>query len=211
MSENISYFNEVRRKLVHLSSLWMPTVMLVFAAYRWYLAAFFVALLVGNLLVEHAYASGKYPAVNKLYDRFFGGMLRFEVKPGMWVISGGPYVFASAALSLILFVPWIAACGMVSMLLGDTAAALIGRRFGRHKTVNGKSFEGVFAFVFAAAIGIFIVKTIIGVQGIPVWGILLAAVAGSLVELFEKQLKADDNFSIPVAVGFVLVLLQKFC
>ena len=207
MSENISYFNEVRRKLVHLSSLWMPTVMLIFAAYRWYLAVFFALLLIGNLLVEHAYASGKNPKLNALYDRFFGGMLRFEVKPGMWVISGGPYVFASAALSLALFVPWIAACGMISMLLGDTAAALIGRRFGRHKTVNGKSYEGVAAFIAAACIGIFAVKTIVGVPGVPVWGIILAAVAGSAVELFEKQLKVDDNFSIPVAVGIVLCLL----
>ena len=204
MSGAISYFNEVRRKLVHLSSLWMPAVMLLFAPYRWYLAVFFCLLLIGNLLVEHAYASGKMPRINALYDKFFGGMLRFEVKPGMWVISGGPYVFASACLSLLLFVPWIAACGMTSMLLGDTAAALVGRRFGKHKTVNGKSIEGVIAFIIAAAAGIFIVKHIIGIPHLPVWGILLAAAAGSVVELFEKQLKIDDNFSIPVAVGAVL-------
>lgn len=204
MSGAISYFNEVRRKLVHLSSLWMPVVMLLFAPYRWYLAVFFGLLLIGNLLVEHAYASGKMPRINALYDKFFGGMLRFEVKPGMWVISGGPYVFASACLSLLLFVPWIAACGMTSMLLGDTAAALVGRRFGKHKTVNGKSIEGVIAFIIAAAAGIFIVKHIIGIPHLPVWGILLAAAAGSVVELFEKQLKIDDNFSIPVAVGAVL-------
>ena len=207
MSEPISYFNEVRRKLVHLSSLWMPTVMLVFAKYRWYLAVFFGLLLVGNLLVEHAYASGKHPAMNKLYDRFFGGMLRFEVKPGMWVISGGPYVFASACLSLVLFVPWIAASGMTAMLLGDTAAALIGRRFGRIKTVNGKSLEGVIAFIIASSIGIFIISRIVGVPGVKIWMIVFAALAGSLVELFEKQLHVDDNFSIPVAVGAVLLFL----
>ena len=207
MSDNISYFNEVRRKLVHLSSLWMPTVMLVFAAYRWYLALFFGILLAGNLLVEHAYASGNHPGLMKLYDRFFGGMLRFEVKKGMWVISGGPYVFASAALSLVLFVPYIAASGMTAMLLGDTAAALIGRRFGRHKTVNGKSIEGVIAFVAAAGIGIFAAIYLSTGIVVPVWKILLAAVAGSLVELFEKQLKIDDNFSIPIAVGAVLKLL----
>ena len=207
MSEPISYFNEVRRKLVHLSSLWMPTVMLVFAKYRWYLAVFFGLLLVGNLLVEHAYASGKHPGMNKLYDRFFGGMLRFEVKPGMWVISGGPYVFASACLSLLLFVPWIAASGMTAMLLGDTAAALIGRRFGRIKLANGKSLEGVIAFIVAATVGIVIVSRIVGVPGMRIWTILLASAAGSLVELFEKQLHIDDNFSIPVAVGAVLLLL----
>lgn len=207
MSENISYFNEVRRKLVHLSSLWMPTVMLLFAAYRWYLVVFFALLLIGNLLVEHAYASGEYPAFKKLYDRFFGGMLRFEVKKGMWVISGGPYVFASAFLSLLLFAPYIAAGGMTAMLLGDTAAALVGRRFGRHKTINGKSIEGVIAFVAAAGVGIWCTVYLSTQIIIPAWKILLAAFAGSMVELFEKQLKIDDNFSIPVAVGAVLKIL----
>ena len=207
MSGQISYFNEVRRKLIHLSSLWIPAIMLIFAAYRWYLVVFFALLLIGNLLVEHAYASGKSPKLNKLYDRFFGGMLRFEVRKGMWVISGGPYVFASAALSLILFTPYIAASGMTAMLLGDTAAALIGRRFGRHKTVNGKSIEGVIAFIAAAGVGIFCAIYFSTQIIVPVWKILIAATAGSLVELFEKQLKIDDNFSIPVAVGVVLKLV----
>ena len=207
MSGQISYFNEVRRKLIHLSSLWIPAIMLIFAAYRWYLVVFFALLLIGNLLIEHIYASGEHPALNKLYDRFFGGMLRFEVKKGMWVISGGPYVFASAALSLLLFVPYIAASGMTAMLLGDTAAALIGRRFGRHKTVNGKSIEGVIAFIAAAGVGIFCAIYFSTQIIVPVWKILIAATAGSLVELFEKQLKIDDNFSIPVAVGVVLKLV----
>ena len=210
MAEPISYINEVKRKLIHLSSLWMPAAMLIFAGYRWYLAGFFFLLFIGNILVEHTYASMKYPRFNALYNYFFGKMLRFEVRPGMWVISGGPYVFGSAFLSLLLFVPWIAACGMTSMLLGDTAAALIGRKFGRHKTVNGKSLEGVFAFIAASIIGIVIIASIVGVsfRGNAL-AILLPSIAGCLVELFEKQLKIDDNFSIPVAVGAVLWLFMN--
>lgn len=210
MAEPISYANEVKRKLIHLSSLWMPAVMLVFAGYRWYLAAVFLILGAGNVLVEHIYASMKYPRFNALYNFFFGGMLRFEVQKGMWIISGGPYVFGSAFLSLLLFVPWIAACGMTSMLLGDTAAALVGRKFGRHKTVNGKSLEGVFAFIAASTLGIVIIAAIVGVsfRGNAL-AILLPSVAGCLVELFEKQLKIDDNFSIPVAVGSVLWLFMN--
>ena len=207
MSEPISYANEVKRKLIHLSSLWMPAVMLIFAGYRWYLAGFFFLLGAGNVIVEHIYASMKYPRFNALYNFFFGRMLRFEVQKGMWIISGGPYVFGSAFLSLLLFVPWIAAGGMTAMLLGDTAAALVGRKFGRHKTVNGKSLEGVLAFIAASVIGIAIVASAVGV---PLKGnllaILLASVAGCLAELFEKQLKIDDNFSIPVVVGAVLWL-----
>ena len=202
----IPYIEEVKRKLIHLSSLWIPTVMLLLARYRWYLAVFFMLLAFGNIVVEHLYASGKYPGFNRLYNVFFGRMLRFEVRQGMWIISGGPYVFASAALSLFLFVPWIAAGAMSAMLLGDAAAALIGRKFGKHKTFNGKSLEGIAAFIVSAAIGILAAVHFSGAVQVSWWIILLASIAGSLAELFEKQLKADDNFSIPLVVGAVLWL-----
>ena len=35
---------------------------------------------------------------------------------------------------------------------------------------------------------------------------LLAVVVGGLVELFQKQLILDDNLSIPLSVGLVLLL-----
>lgn len=131
----ISYWNEVRRKLIHLSSLWMPLAM-CFLPRLWLCIAFGIMFLL-NLLVEHAYASGV-PWLMRLYDRFFGGMLRHNPQPGQWVISGGPYVFASACLSLALFPGKIAACCMAVMLLGDTAAALIGAGSGiiRRSTAN---------------------------------------------------------------------------
>ena len=132
----IPYRDEFRRKLVHLSSLWMPAAMCFLPRLPLCLAFGILCLL--NLLVEHAYAAGT-PWLVRLYDRFFGGMLRNAPGKGQWIISGGPYVFASACLTLALFPREIAACGMAVMLIGDTAAALIGRRFGRTRIINGKS------------------------------------------------------------------------
>lgn len=63
----ISYWNEVRRKLIHLSSLWMPLAM-CFLPRLWLCIAFGIMFLL-NLLVEHAYASGV-PWLMRLYDRF---------------------------------------------------------------------------------------------------------------------------------------------
>ena len=134
-------------------------------------------------------------------------MLRKEPVPGKLIISGGPYVLAAAALSLLCFPPLFAGCGMAVMLTGDTAAALIGRRYGKHKLVNGKSFEGVLAFVLTGCLVIFAVLAAYGIGDRSLWYAVLPAVtAGCLVELFEKQLKLDDNFSIPLAVALVLFL-----
>lgn len=204
-SAGISYRDELRRKLVHLSSLWMPLVMVFLPQMRWWLAVFFGVLCFGSLLVEHAYANGN-TAVVKVYRIFFRDMLRKEPVPGQWVISGGPYVFAAACLSLLLFPAPIAACGMAVMLLGDTAAALIGRKWGKHKLVNGKSLQGFVGFFAFGSLGCF---AFLALGGFPlhayyyaIAGVLLA----DLAELFEKQIKLDDNFSIPLAVGGILLL-----
>lgn len=197
----ISYREEIKRKLVHLSSLWIPTAM--FLLPRWPLCILFAVLLVLSLLVERARAR-RMPVITPLYDFFFGRMLRQEPSPHAWIISGGPYVFGSAAMTLALFAPPVAPAAMAVMLLGDTAAALIGRAFGRHRSWNGKSWEGVIAFLIAgylgAAVFLLLSHAPASLYGWAIPGVVLAAA----VELFEKQLRVDDNFSIPVAMGLML-------
>ena len=200
----ISYRDEVRRKLVHLSSLWMPLVMWL-VPYRWPLAGAFAVLAALSVVVEHLYAGRRYRTLNRLYDFFFHNMLRSEPSPRAWIISGGPYVLAAAALSLLCFPRLIAGCAMTAMLLGDTAAALIGRIWGRHKIINGKSLEGTLAFVLISTAAIAAIMCAAGLARYA-WLAALAALVGSAAELFEKNLRIDDNFSIPLAVGAALML-----
>ena len=107
----ISYTEEIKRKLVHLSSLWMVAATLIFARYQWAVTAGFAALLVLTLVSEHDYANGgKY--LGRLYGMLFGKMLRNEVKPGQWIVSGGAPVLAAAALVNLIFAPVIAAAAL---------------------------------------------------------------------------------------------------
>ncbi len=199
----ISYMHEFRRKLIHLSSLWMVAAMLLLP--RWPLAAAFGVCFVLNVLLERAYVL-KVPYLTGIYRFFFGRMLRREPRPDQWIVSGGPYVWASAAMSLVLFPSVIAAAALAVMLIADTAAALVGRRWGRHKTVNGKSIEGVAAFLVAG----WAVIAVPGLFAAMPWTACLAGMAGviaaAFAELFEKQIRLDDNFSIPLIVGGFLLL-----
>ena len=99
---------------------------------------------------------------------------------------------------------------MTVMLIGDTAAALIGRRFGRHRAPNNKSVEGVVAFLIASWIALAVLFAVCGAApALYVVG-FLAVLPAAAAELFEKQLRLDDNFSIPLIVGLCLELAARF-
>ncbi len=202
----IPYKQEVLRKLVHLSSLWMVALIWFFPSPQSWLFAFFAAMLALNLLCEYAY-SYNVKFITPLYRKLFGKMLRADVKPGQWVVSGSPPVFAAAALVCLLFPQKIAAVALGIMLIADTAAALIGRRWGYHKTANGKSVEGVVAFCIA---GWAFALPLLWTAGLLTISMAICAVTGvflaALAELYEKQLHADDNLSIPLASGAAMTL-----
>lgn len=193
----ISYMQEVRRKLVHLSSLWMAAALLLLP--RTFCAVLFGVMAVLTVLVEYAYYR-KVPVVTECYGFFFGRMLR-DYGTDKFHLSGGAPVLAAACLSAVCFAKPYSALAMAVMLLGDTAAALIGRRFGKHRFFNGKSLEGTLAFLLTGVAVVLI--------GFAVWRypcpVVLGGAAGvvlaALLELFNCELHLDDNLSIPLAVG----------
>lgn len=195
----ITYGEELKRKLIHLSSLWM-----VFAVYlipsRPVAAGLFAFLLAATLISEHAYACG-WPVLAPLYGFLFGRMLRKKPEPGAWIVSGGSYVLMAALLVTVLYEREAAGGAMTVMLTGDAAAALIGRRFGRHKAPNNKSWEGVAAFLVVSGIALGTYLALIGAPAALYLGGAIALFPACVAELFERQLHVDDNFSIPVVVG----------
>ena len=117
----IPYIEEVKRKLIHLSSLWIVAATLLLAQKQWVGCLLFAVLLVFTLVSEHDYANGgKY--LGRLYGKLFSKMLRKEAKPGQWVVSGGAPVLAAALMMNVLFAPVVAAAGMAAHLAGAIAA-----------------------------------------------------------------------------------------
>ncbi len=90
------------------------------------------------------------------------------------------------------------ALALVALGLGDPAAAIVGRRWGRHKIVNGRSVEGSLAFVAAAAIGGAALLALgLGLALGPAILVAIAAGAtGAFAELVSRHV--DDNLSVPV-------------
>jgi dolichol kinase len=161
-----------------------------------------------TLAVERAYVL-KVPVITPVYNFFFGKMLRKEPSPNAWIVSGGAPVYAAAALTCLFFVPLCAAAGMAVLMTADAAAALIGRKFGKRKLVNGKSLEGTLAFVLTGVLAAGVCISAVGVSSLLPY-VLPAVILAALAELFQKQLKVDDNFSIPLVTAGFLQLALRF-
>ncbi|MEZ5358751.1 MAG: SEC59/DGK1/VTE5 family protein [Candidatus Zixiibacteriota bacterium] len=122
-----------------------------------------------------------------------------EIKGGF---TGASYILTTSTLTIALFPKPIAIAALVFIIIGDTAAALIGRRFGKHKIIGKKSFEGSFACLASLAAVSFLIP------GLPTPVGLAGAFVATLAELFTG--KIDDNFTVPISSGFVMLWIMHF-
>lgn len=109
--------------------------------------------------------------------------------------------YATALFLLAIFSPPIAsACALAVLGLGDPAAGLVGRRWGKHPLVGGRTVEGSLAFVFVATLSALAVLALWHpVASLPRLLVVAAgaALAGAAAEVVSRRV--DDNFVVPVA------------
>ena len=185
---------ELLRKTTHLAGFCLPLIYIV-------LDRTTMLIIVGSLAgiaiaVEFLkWVSGRF---RELFFRVFTPILRNHERKG--AITGATYFISSALLCIILFDKDLAIVCMFFMVLGDTAAALVGKRWGRIKLIGNKTLEGSMAcFITCGVIALFWIDPIVGIAG---------AFVATVVELLP--LKIDDNLTVPLISGAVMQLMIKF-
>ncbi len=129
----------------------------------------------------------------KLYDRFLGGMTR----PGETDrLTGATYVFVGMLVASFYDEP-VAITAMLFLSLGDSAAAIIGIRYG--KTMIGpKSLEGSLAcFGTCIIVGWF--------MNLSILVVIFGALTATLAELISLK-RLNDNITIPLFSGGIMAL-----
>jgi dolichol kinase len=195
----ISMKNEVIRKSIHLSSIGIPLIYGL--AGRDVLLWLLVPATIISVVVE--FIRMRVPTVEAKLRRVFGTIMRqHELAEAHAKISGATWVLLSATFCVIVFPQLIAMAGFTILIVSDTAAALFGRKFGRHRFLE-KSVEGSSAFYVTAMMVVGALMLIYDVPMVFLTTGAAAAFAATAAEAFSYGANIDDNLTIPTSYGLV--------
>ena len=189
----ISLYNEFKRKAIHLVALVIPI-------------GYFLLPKLLSLLILTPFALGsiaidiirlKRLPLHGFLNRLIGPVLREHEDSDF---TGSSYILTASVLSILLFDKNVAVAAISFIILGDIAAALVGRRYGKIK-IKRKSLEGSLACLFMCLLVAIIVP------GFPLWIGVVGAFTATLVEGITFPI--DDNFSVPLISGLVMHILIR--
>jgi dolichol kinase len=187
---------ELARKAIHVSSTAVP--LLVWLVPRPLAVAVLVPVAVLALAID--FARHRIRPFRYHFLRRTRTMLRPHERRGL---AGATWMALAYAAAVVLFPKPVAVAAMLFNGLGDAAAALVGKRWGRRRTRWGKSWEG-FAAGLAVDLGVGIGMWMLAPAAVPLAGAILGAIVAASVEF--APLPLDDNVRVTLAGGAGIVL-----
>lgn len=182
---------ELGRKLIHLASSLIPLG--YWLAGRDSTIIVLGVLTIGLLSAEVLRTSTAWG--RRYYRLIFGAMTRSNEAERF---TGASFVFLGALSAVVLFPATVAILAMLFMSLGDSAAALVGMRYGRLR-LGHKTLEGT-AACFVVCLGLALAG------GLPGAVALTGAATAALTELVPWGI-INDNVAIPLFAGGVMTLM----
>lgn len=196
--DQISFGQELLRKGTHMGALVIPGVYLLLDLSRLAMLLIMVPVTLFMFFID----------VSRLRQWWFwthlakpvgGRLIRPHERDGDF--TGAFYILSTVCLVVALFDRPIAVAALIFIIVGDTSAALVGRRWGRHR-FGDKSFEGSAACLISTLIAVVLIPDLplpVGVVG---------AVVATVVEALP--LGIDDNVTVPLLSGLSMLLALKF-
>ena len=220
------------RKIFHLTGLLAPAVILfdLFDLFdlHWFeddnrSLGFYILLFLFILIVIYEGLRFRFD----LFQHFFIKKVGFMLKEQEYEKMNGAIPFFLSTLLLVgFFSEEIAVLAMLFLLLGDTAAAFVGSRYGKIRFKNGKSLEGTLAGIatalltgifFLVCLGLFINKdssfSVFNPQNeaIYIWVILfIGAISALTLEAVSQEGIFDDNLLVPIGSALIMTCLAVY-
>lgn len=201
---SIDFKSELLRKSIHFCSLSIPIIYYFISKQT--ALSILIPITFATVIIDFSRHFIK--PLSNLIQNTFGFMMREHENDSIKKnLNGASYVFIGATITLWVFPKIIFITAFAMLIVCDIAAALIGRRFGKHKFLS-KSLEGTLAFflfsiivvLFAPKVESLFLEFVIGAIG---------GAVGAIVENISYGW-ADDNLTIPISIGLTMWGLYYF-
>jgi dolichol kinase len=200
--ENIdrNYKVEFIRKAIHFCSLSIPV------AYYFLSKETTLSILIPLAALFVLFDLGRYYTKSgaKYFYKYFGWLLRhYEIDEKRKRLNGASNILISAIVCILFFPKIFVINAFTILIISDSSAALIGRRFGKHKFFK-KSLEGSLAFFISAALVVLVIPKVEKLLLEYVITIIAVGI-GTIME--ATSVVIDDNYTIPISICIVMWVL----
>ena len=191
MHDSLNYHQEIYRKFIHLSSSCIPFMLWYFGkdAFQPWIISCAIILSILDYGRRH----------NKFLYRIYKNLFITFTRPiEQGILSGASWVIIGAAVTIFIFNENTAIIGLLVLSIADSAAAIVGIKFGKTQLFS-KSLEGSAAFFITATIIIF------SLSSAAAYINFIAVITATVVELFSTP-RINDNLLIPIVLALILTI-----
>lgn len=196
-ADQISFTHELWRKGTHMGALVVPAGYYISGLDKYEMSMIMVPAFLAMVLIDIARLRS-WIFWRGFASKFLSPIIRPHESAGDF--TGAFYILGSMCASIALFPKPVAIAALSFIIVGDTFAALIGRKFGRHR-FKGKSIEGSLGCLFGTSL----VALAMSFFGLPLLTGLVGAIVATVTEAVSFDI--DDNVSVPLVSGLVMSIL----
>ena len=195
---------EIHRKSIHLLGIMFPVVyhfvnkitMIIIV-----LTLLVISVLIDKLRIELDVMDHKLCKIINL-----SMMYRKYEKTGYSALT---FAFIGMIVCLLISSKVIVNLAISIMILSDATAAILGTLYSKTK-VNGKSIEGSVAFFVVSCLLSYIITSIYNYNFKFLISAFLASLVVTIVELYSKNWKINDNMSISITVCIIINIMTHY-
>ena len=195
---------EIYRKSIHLIGLIFPII------YHYYDKETMIIII--SLLLIISFIIDKFRIkFNLLEHRFIKKMGLAQIYRAHEKDNYSALTFAFIGMLICLFISSkpVFNLAVSILILSDSMAAIIGTLFGKTK-INGKSLEGSAAFFGTSCVLSLVITVIYHLDIKFLIASFFTALVATIVELYSKNSRLNDNMTIPIAVSVTMNVLGSY-
>lgn len=201
MAKQISK-TELSRKVLHLTSIWIPLLCWITDDIITFLVVLGVAAIAVPIDIFRILNTPLKPHIEMVLKKLgFTTMFRTHESERL---SGATYMLVSALIALLIMPQPVFIIAFLIVIISDTLAALIGIKYGT-RVFMGKTLEGSAAFFISALVISISLGFVFNLEILP---LIACCICATIAEFYSSKIRVNDNLLVPIVFGFIWEILK---